>query len=118
MNDYSNYLNTPSISICKDNYASKEDMWKDIANICNVLTRNQKKVLITLEDSEYGIYRIDYEYDPQATEEDWGSDRFMTVTSDEEDYIIENRKAAKNMYKCHCQSHEENDGNSEDSTYF
>ena len=112
MNDYSNYLDTPCISICKDNYSSKEDMWKDITNICDILTRNKSKVLITLEDSEYGIYRIDYEYDQQATEEDWGCNRFMTVTSDEEYDIIENRKAAKNMCKCDC------NGNSEDSTYF
>lgn len=112
MNDYSNYLDTSCISIRKDNYGSKEDMLKDIANICDILTRNQKKVLITLEDSEYGIYRIDYEYDQQATEEDWGCNRFMAVTSEEEDNIIKNRKAAKNMCKCHC-----ND-DSEDSTYF
>lgn len=84
-------ISAPYIAVERDKYKSDEDMWKAISDVCKVLLENENQILLTYEDC--GIYRIDYTHD--SSYEDWGSERFMCVTANESEDILEKREYSK-----------------------
>lgn len=83
-----NKVKAPYVAIMRDKYKSDEDMWKAISDVCKIFLENENQLLLTYEDP--GVYRIDYAHDPSY--EDWGSERFMCVTADESEYILDRRE--------------------------
>lgn len=83
-----NKINTPCVVVDREKYKSEEELWKAIASVCKVLLENENQLLLTYEG--LGIYRIDYAHDP--LHEEWGSDRFMYVTADESEIILDRRE--------------------------
>lgn len=78
------------IVVSRDSYNSEKDMFNAIGELINHLTRNGEECLVYADDINCGIYVIAHAHD-NATE-DWGENRFMLVTSDEEDEILQKRK--------------------------
>lgn len=83
-----NKINVPYVVVDREKYKSEEELWKAITSICKVLLENENQLLLTHEG--LGIYRIDYSHDPSY--EDWGSQRFMCVTADESENILDGRE--------------------------
>lgn len=83
-----NKINTPYITIDREKYKSEEELWKAIASVCKVLLENGNQLLLAYEG--LGIYRINYEHDPLHGE--WGLNRFMYVTADESEIILDRRE--------------------------
>lgn len=83
-----NKINTPYITIDREKYKSEEELWKAIASVCKVLLENGNQLLLAYEG--LGIYRINYEHDPLHGE--WGLNRFMCVTADESEIILDRRE--------------------------
>lgn len=83
-----NKINVPYVVVDREKYKSEEELWKAITSICKVLLENENQLLLTHEG--LGIYRIDYAHDPSY--EDWGSQRFMCVTADESENILDGRE--------------------------
>lgn len=83
-----NKINTPYVVVDREKYKSEEELWKAITSICKVLLENENQLLLTHEC--LGIYRIDYAHDPSY--EEWGSQRFMCVTADESENILNGRE--------------------------
>lgn len=83
-----NKINAPCVAVDREKYKSEEELWKAIASVCKVLLENENQLLLTYEG--LGIYRIDYAHDPQY--EEWCSDRFMYVTADESEIILNRRE--------------------------
>lgn len=82
-----NKINMPCVVVDSEKYKSEEELWKAIASVCKVLLENENQLLLTHEG--LGIYRIDYAHDPSY--EEWGSQRFMCVTADESEIILDRR---------------------------
>lgn len=76
-----------SIAFSTDSYKTKEEFWKAVADQLRLLTEQDYYVLFRMDDC--GVYVIEYEHDPHIKE--WGYNRFMYVTSAEEDEVISNR---------------------------
>lgn len=83
-----NKINAPCVAVDREKYKSEEELWKAISSVCKVLLENENQLLLTYEG--LGIYRIDHAHDPQY--EEWGSDRFMYVTADESEIILNRRE--------------------------
>ena len=83
-----NKINAPCVVVDREKYKSEEELWKAIASVCKVLLENENQLLLTYEDP--GIYCVDYAHDPQY--EEWGSNRFMYVTADESEIILNRRE--------------------------
>ncbi len=83
-----NKINAPYVVVDREKYKSEEELWKAITSICKVLLENENQLLLTHEG--LGIYRIDYAHDPSY--EEWGSQRFMCVTADESEIILDRRE--------------------------
>lgn len=83
-------LESNKIVIVRDNYNSEEEMFNAIGDIIKHLTRNQEECFIYADDIGLGIYIIEHAH--HNTNEDWGDNRFMLVTSDEEDEILQRRE--------------------------
>lgn len=83
-----NKINTPYITIDREKYKSEEELWKAIASVCKVLLENGNQLLLAYEG--LGIYRINYEHDPLHGE--WGLNRFMYITADESEIILDRRE--------------------------
>lgn len=83
-----NKIDTPCIVVDSKKYKSEEELWKAIASVCKVLLENGNQLLLTYEG--IGIYRISYDHDPLNGE--WGVNRFMYVTADESEIILDRRE--------------------------
>jgi hypothetical protein len=83
-----NKINTPCIVVDSKKYKSEEELWKAIASVCKVLLENENQLLLTYEG--IGIYCISYDHDPLHGE--WGVNRFMYVTADESEIILDRRE--------------------------
>ena len=82
-----NDLRPNSIAFSMDSYKTKDEFWKAVADQLRLLTDQDYYVLFRMDDC--GVYVIEYEHDPHI--EEWGCNRFMYVTSEEEDEVISNR---------------------------
>ena len=82
-----NDLRPTSIAFSMDSYKTKDEFWKAVADQLRLLTDQDYYVLFRMDDC--GVYVIEYEHDPHI--EEWGCNRFMYVTSEEEDEVISNR---------------------------
>lgn len=76
-----------SIVFSMDSYKTKEEFWKAVTDQLRLLTEQDYYALFRMDDC--GIYVIEYEHNPYI--EEWGYNRFMYVTSEEEDEVIFNR---------------------------
>lgn len=83
-------LEENKIVVCKSNYDSEQEMFNAIGDIIKHLTRNNEECLVYADDVGIGVYVIEHVHDNSKTE-DWGTDRFMLVTSEEEDEILAKR---------------------------
>ncbi len=77
-----------SIAVCKDKCKNDAEFWFAIAQLIRFLTEQDYQVLFRYEDC--GVYVIDIAHDQHK--EDWGSDRFMKVTANEEEDILWKRE--------------------------
>ena len=66
---------------------TKEEFWRAVADQLRLLTDQDYYVLFRMDDC--GVYVIEYEHDPHI--EEWGYNRFMYVTPEEENEVISNR---------------------------
>lgn len=82
---------TGRIVFDKESYKNEEEMWAAVARQLKILTENDYEVYFRAEDSNIGIYQLDFAHDPNSGEDDWGCSRFMLVTSEEEDEIFSRR---------------------------
>lgn len=82
---------TGRIVFDKESYKNEEEMWAAVAQQLKILTRNDYEVYFRAEDTNIGIYQLDFAHDPNSGEDDWGCPRFMLVTSEEEDEIFSRR---------------------------
>lgn len=82
-----NDLRPQSLEFCSDAYETKEEFWKAVSDQLRLLTDQDYYALFRRDDLE--VYVIEYEHDPHA--EEWSDNRFMYVTSEEEDEVIFNR---------------------------
>lgn len=82
-----NDIRPNSIAFSMDSYKTKEEFWKAVADQLRLLTEQDYYALFRMDDC--GVYVIEYEYNPHI--EEWGCNRFMYVTSEEEDEVIFNR---------------------------
>lgn len=82
-----NGLRPRSLEFCSDAYKTKEEFWKAVSDQLRLLTDQDYYALFRKDDPE--IYVIEYEHDPHV--EEWGDNRFMYVTPEEEDEVIFNR---------------------------
>lgn len=76
-------INPSYIAMVRDNYSSNQEFAQAIGEAILLFIKNKYQVLISHEDC--GVYRLDYADDPYHT--DYGSERFMYVTFDEEEDI-------------------------------
>lgn len=81
-------INPNYIAMVRDNYSNDQEFAQAISEAVLLFTKNNYQVLISHED--LGVYRLDYADDPYHT--DYGSERFMYVTLDEEENIQYSRK--------------------------
>lgn len=79
-------------SIYKYKYKTDGEFWCEVAQLICILTKQEYQVLFRYEDC--GVYVIDIAYDPHK--EDFGDDRFMKVTAEEEEDILWKRKKYDN----------------------
>lgn len=80
------------IVLDKEKYNSEADFWADITTILKVLTSNDYEVLFRLDDCD--IYILEFAYDSNHVPE-YGDDRFMLVTEEEEEMILDARLDAR-----------------------
>ena len=66
-----------------------ENLFPYIAQLVNILTACDYDVLIKQEESD--IYSLSYARSACINGEDWGDDRFMLVSAEEEDMIYSER---------------------------
>ena len=75
------------IEICKGKYKSDTEFWTHVASLLDVLTKQDYNVLFRYED--VGVYVLEFAYDPRKAE--FGSDRFMKVSAEEEERLFSER---------------------------
>lgn len=72
-----------------EKFSSPEEFKEKLFTLLDTLTTAGYEVLITKELD--CIWKLDIVHDPNSDDDDWGCDRFMLVTSDEEDKILSQR---------------------------
>lgn len=72
-----------------EKFSSPEEFKEKLFTLLDTLTTAGYEVLITKELD--CIWKLDIVHDPNSDDDDWGCDRFMLVTSDEEDGILSRR---------------------------
>lgn len=77
-----------TITIKRDNYANEEAFKQSVSEIMCALIKNNYAVCFRYDDCDR--YVIEYVYDYHF--EDLGSSRFMLVSEDEMEYILQQRK--------------------------
>lgn len=83
-------INAPSIAIYwdKEKDITKEEMFKDISVLTEILTKYGYEVKIKYEDCN--VYVLEYCYE-HSYSDDFGCERFIYVTLDEEEKILNDR---------------------------
>lgn len=76
------------ICFAGETYESEKEKWEDIMKTTTILIKNDYEVLISKED--FGNVIIRYEYSPYM---DLGGERFVTVTEEEYEELLELRRA-------------------------
>lgn len=76
------------IVLCKDNYNTEKEFKEAIANQLQLLFDNNYEVLVSREDG----FAVIMEFTHDHRSDDWGTDRFMLVTADEEADILYDRE--------------------------
>lgn len=76
--------NDNCIVLSIDDYENESEFWRGVSEITNNLLKGKYEVLIRYQD--VGVYTISFAYDPFHTP-DYGCDRFMLVSPDEEESI-------------------------------
>lgn len=89
-------INQRHITFDREKYDSEADFWADITTMIKVLTNNDYEVLFRLDDCS--IYVLEFAYDSNHVPE-FGEDRFMLVTEEEEEAIIDARLDARSNNK-------------------
>ena len=77
-----------SITLCMDKYKTEGDFWVTVSQLIHILTEQDYQVLFRYDDC--GVYVIEIAHDQHKY--DFGSDRFMKVTAEEEEDILWNRE--------------------------
>ena len=75
------------IVLCKDKCQKDSEFWQDVSKISDVLTKHGYDVLFKYDD--VGVYYIQYNYNSYN---DFGENRFMSVTEQEQQKILQERK--------------------------
>lgn len=78
------------IAICRDNYTTEEEFKLAIANQLLILADNEYEVCFRYED--FGIFIIEYLPDYRKGSNGEWEDRYMRVTADEAENIINIRE--------------------------
>lgn len=72
-----------------EKFSSQEEFKEKLITLLDTLTTAGYEVLITKELD--CIWKLDIVHNPSSDDDDWGCDRFMLVTSDEEDMLLSQR---------------------------
>ncbi len=83
------------IILDRDHYDNQEEFQAALASLIQILTDNHYQLLVSQDSGLKRLFSVKFLHDPQSEEDDWGCDRFMQVTSEEEDALISNREAEK-----------------------
>lgn len=71
------------ITFNKENYSSEDDMFKDVAKVLQILTRNNE--ICTFEYEDCGIYLLQHNY----SEQEFGDlYPYWVIPEDYEDYVF------------------------------
>ena len=89
-----NTFNPQQIICVKDAYDTEKEFWEAIGMQLEFLTKQGYYALFRHDDCDIDTYVIEFEHDPQSANEDWGRNRFVYLTADEEEEILNQRKVA------------------------
>lgn len=87
-----NKLTPEHLAIKKDKYRNEKDFFEAVGRLLDILTTNDYEVLFRHEDC--GVYPVEFAYDPYHTP-DYGADRFVRVTEDEEEQVWTLRESSE-----------------------
>lgn len=79
------------IVLDKSHYKTEEDFQLALASLVNILTNNHYSVLINQGGGLSELFSVEFLHDPQSERDDWGYDRFIKVTAEEEENILNER---------------------------
>ena len=81
-------LEYSTIVLCKDKFGDK--LWQTVGEQLRILLAAGYEARVRDDEPAFGIIVIEFAHDNKVGD-DWGTDRLMWVTSDEEDGIIDDR---------------------------
>lgn len=101
IDDYGNKLGQPhvecefgSMTFAKDNYRGDMKALKAaMADFMMTLMENDYECRVRADDFGIGVFVVEYAHCNNGYGDDWGNDRLMWVSSDEEDDILASRAA-------------------------
>lgn len=85
------------IILDKDFYSTEKDFQLALASLLQILTDNHYNILISRDGGLSNLLSVEFLHDPQSENDDWGCDRFMRVTSEEEDKILTERSMEEDL---------------------
>lgn len=74
-----------SVAFDLSDYKNEKELMNDISMFMLIVMRGGNECRVRYEDC--GVYVIEYGHDNNGCDDDWGNDRLMWVSSDEEDDI-------------------------------
>lgn len=81
-----------SMTFSVDRYDNnREAMKKAIADFVSIVLENDNEVRIRCDETD--IYVVEYGHDNRLSRDDWGTDRLMWVSSEEQDELWANRES-------------------------
>lgn len=85
------------IILDKDLYSTEKDFQLALASFLQILTDNHYNVLVNRDGGLPNLFSVKFLHDPQSESDDWGCDRFMRVTSEEEDKLLTERSIEEDL---------------------
>ncbi len=85
------------IILDKDLYSTEKDFQLALASLLQILIDNRYSVLVSRDGGLPSLFSVEFLHDPQSESDDWGCDRFMRVTSEEEDRLLTERSAREDI---------------------
>lgn len=77
-----------TIAFDREKYKTEAEFWDALVVVQRILIEQDYQVLLSYDDCD--IYILEYAHNNNV--EDWGDDRFMLVSLEEEEKIIAERK--------------------------
>lgn len=76
----------------KECYENDEYMlFQDLLSVMKCLIKNGYSVLVDCDEPSLGIYTLEYNYSIKSHAEDWGCDRFVSLTAEEHEKLLNKR---------------------------